>query len=257
MTPCWELTVKPQTAQQASPGGLAGTSLSCAPDAGSRGRGTGFRHGPRRPPLHRDPSRARRRPASSRHPDPLSPGRRTPGCAGPGRRPGLAARQSRLSAPGTGLGPSLAPRSAASRSPGLGRQDSPGNRAGLTFVLQVHQDQQEREHGAQPAAHRAGGHHVRGRLSRGAGRCAAQQPARPTARSEAPAVRPVGQRSGLSGGGRPAAENRGGRGPRTPRPGRRSRPIAFPLASERPGSPGSWLALIGCGGRRPAPPLIG
>lgn len=72
--PCWELTVKPQTAQQASPGGLAGTSLSCAPDAGSRGRGTGFRHGPRRPPLHRDPSRARRRPASSRHPRSSVPG---------------------------------------------------------------------------------------------------------------------------------------------------------------------------------------
>lgn len=48
-------------------------------------------------------------------PDPVSPGRRTPGCAGPGRRPGLATRQSLLSAHGTGtrLGPSLAPRSAA------------------------------------------------------------------------------------------------------------------------------------------------
>lgn len=129
--------------------------------------------------------------------------------------------------------------------PGLGSEARPGNRAGLTFVLQVHQDKQEREHRAQPAAHRAGGHHVQGHLSRRAGRCAAQQPARPTARSEAPAVRSVGQRSGLGRGWRPAAENSAGRGPQTPRPGRRRRPIAFLLAAERPSSPGSWLALIG------------
>lgn len=141
--------------------------------------------------------------------------------------------------------------------PGPGPEARPGSRAGLTFVLQVHQNQQEREHRAQPAAHRAGGHHVQGRLSRRAGRCAAQQPAQPTAGSEAPAVRSLGQRSGLSGGWRPAAENSGGRGPRTPHLGRRRRPIAFFLATERPSSPGSWLALIGYGGWRPAPPLIG
>lgn len=180
------------------------------------------------------------------NPDPVSPGPRTPGCSGPGRRPGLAARQSLLSAHGTGtrLGPSLAPPERRSR-PGLGSEARPGNRAGLTFVLQVHQDKQEREHRAQLAAHRAGGHHVQGHLSRRAGRCAAQQPARPTARSEAPAVRSVGQRSGLGRGWRPAAENSAGRGPQTPRPGRRRRPIAFLLAAERPSSPGSWLALIG------------
>lgn len=43
----------------------------------------------------------------------------------------------------------------------------------------------------------------------------------------------------------------------TLRPERRRRPIAFFLAPRLPGSPGSWFALIGCGGRRPAPSLIG
>lgn len=157
-------------------------------------------------------------------PDPGSPGRRTPGCAGPGRRNRPRAR----GPPVPPLSPRnrnrarTQPRAPERRSqPGPGPEARPGSRAGLTFVLQVHQDQQEREHRAQPAAHRAGGHHVQGRLSRRAGRCAAQQPARPTARSEAPRplARSLGQRSGLSGGWRPAAENSGRRGPRSHAPG--------------------------------------
>lgn len=43
----------------------------------------------------------------------------------------------------------------------------------------------------------------------------------------------------------------------TPRPQSRRSPIASFLAALLLGSPGSWFALIGRGGRRPAPSLIG
>lgn len=43
----------------------------------------------------------------------------------------------------------------------------------------------------------------------------------------------------------------------TPRPQRRRGPIASFLVALLLGSPGSWFALIGRGGRRPAPSLIG
>lgn len=113
-------------------------------------------------------------------PVPASPGTSSRDKPGTGRRPpprgGLR--------PGHGRGvPSsrptarAAPRSAPGRwqgsngGPFPGARSSRQGRAGLTFVLQVDQDQQEGEHRAQSAGHRAGGHHVRGRAvrSKGAG----------------------------------------------------------------------------------------
>lgn len=145
--------------------------------------------------------------------------------------------------------------------PGQGTRSSARGRAGLTFVLQVHQDQQEREHRAQPAAQRAGGHHVQGRRGRAAGRCAAQQPARRTARSPAPAVRPLtrslGRASAAAGAQRRKWRGAGPEDATPPERRHRRRPIASLRVAGRPGSPGSWLAPIGCGRRRPAPSSIG
>lgn len=108
--------------------------------------------------------------------------------------------------PGTGSGPgrtaeSRTVRAAPRLAPGLRRAaqgglPSPGTRSssqgstGLTFVLQVHQDQQEGEHRAQPAGHRTGGHHVRRRGRGGAARVR-DPPAPPALRQElhAPARR--------------------------------------------------------------------
>lgn len=69
--------------------------------------------------------------------------------------PGAARAASNLADPGLG-----------ERAEDPGPGPAPPRDRGLTFVLQVHQDQQEGEHRAQPAGHGARGHHVRERDAR-------------------------------------------------------------------------------------------
>lgn len=152
-------------------------------------------------PVHAGPGTSSgNKPGTGSRPPPRGELRSRPGRGVPSSRP--TARAAPRHAPGRRRGSTGGPY------PGAG--SSRQGRAELTFVLQVDQYQQEGEHRAQSAGHRAGGHHVREHAGEKQG-CGTHQPRLALTMQQHPPV--VGLLSGLSSSWRPVEGGSGGRGP--------------------------------------------